>query len=79
MALENEETYKVLNSALRPLSYWYMQENIEEIAVNHPGGIWLRMRGKHAYPWHYFEDPKLTRAYLNDILYIISNTYDYAF
>ena len=79
MALENEETYKVLNSALRPLSYWYSQENIEEIAVNNPGGIWLRMRGKHAYPWHYFEDPKLTREYLNDILYIISNTYDYSF
>lgn len=77
--LDNEETYKVLNSALRPLSYWYNQENVEEIAVNHPGGIWLRMRGKHAYPWRYYDDPKLTREYLNDILFIISNTYDYSF
>lgn len=79
MPQDNEETYRVLNSALRPLSFWYTQDNVEEIAVNNPGGIWLRLRGKQAHPWHYYSDPKLTRAYLNDILYIISNTYDYAY
>ena len=73
------DTYKVLESALRPLSYWYNQDNVEEVAVDSPGGIWLRLRGRHAHPWHYYEDPKLTREFLNNIMYIIANSYDYAF
>ncbi len=77
--LSISDTYKVLESALRPLSYWYNQDNVEEVAVDSPGGIWLRLRGKHAHPWHYYEDGKLTREFLNNILYIIANTYDYAF
>ena len=27
-------SFKVLESVLRPLSYWYNQDNIEEVAVN---------------------------------------------
>ncbi len=77
--LSINDTYRVLESALRPLSYWYNQDNVEEVAIDSPGGIWLRLRGKHAHPWHYYEDPKLTREYLNNILYIIANSYDYAF
>ena len=73
------DTYRVLESALRPLAYWYNQDNVEDVAVNNPGGIWLRLRGRHAHPWHYYEDPKLTREYLTNILYIIANTYDLAF
>ncbi len=73
------DTYKVLESALRPLSYWYNQDNVEEVAVDSPGGIWLRLRGRHAHPWHYYEDTKLTREFLNNIMYIIANSYDYAF
>ena len=74
--LSISDTYRVLESALSPLSYWYNQD---KVAVDSPGGIWLRLRGKHTYPWHYYEDPKLTREYLNNILYIIANSYDYAF
>ncbi len=77
--LSISETYKVLESALRPLSYWYTQDNVEEVAVDHPGSIWLRLRGKRAYPWVEQIDPKLTREYLNNILYIIANSYDYSF
>ncbi len=73
------DTYKVLESTLRPISYWYNQDNVEEVAINSPGGIWLRLRGRHAHPWHYYQDEKLTREYLNNILYIIANSYDYAF
>ena len=40
---------EVLCSVLRPLAYWYEQENIEEVAINHPGDIWLRLRGKRAF------------------------------
>ena len=72
-------SYKVLESALRPLSYWYKQDGIEEIAVDHPGSVWLRLRGKMEHPWQEWEDPKLTREYLTDILYIIANTYGQSF
>lgn len=30
-------SFKVLESVLRPLSYWYNQDNIEEVAVNRSG------------------------------------------
>lgn len=73
------DAYRVLESVLRPLAYWYNQDGIEDIAVNNPGGVWVRLRGKHAHPWNYYEDPKLTREYLNNVLYIIANTYDFAF
>jgi len=70
---------RILNSVLRPLAYWYNQDNVEDIAINNPGGIWLRLRGKHQYPWHYYEDPKLTREYLTNVLYIIANTAELPF
>lgn len=36
-------SFKVLESVLRPLAYWYNQENIEEVAVNRSGQVWLRL------------------------------------
>ena len=42
-------SFGVLESVLRPLSYWYNQENIEEVAINHAGEVWLRLRGKRAF------------------------------
>ena len=51
-------SFGVLESVLRPLSYWYNQENIEEVAINHAGEVWLRLRGKRAYPWAMYEDKK---------------------
>lgn len=69
-------SFYVLESVLRNLSYWYTQDNVEEIAVNCPGEIWLRLRGKRAHPWACQKDPKLSRTYLNDLLHIIANTYE---
>ena len=74
-----ESMYRVLESVLRPLAYWYNQDNVEDVAVNNPGGIWLRLRGRHAHPWHYYEDPKLSREYLINLLHIIANSYNMAF
>ena len=73
------ESQRILEMALKPLSYWYTQDNVEDVAVNNPGGIWLRLRGRHANPWHYYEDPKLTREYLRNIMYIIANSQDKPF
>ncbi|MBQ8660841.1 MAG: Flp pilus assembly complex ATPase component TadA [Alphaproteobacteria bacterium] len=72
-------SFTVLESILRPLSYWYTQDNIEEVAVNRSGQVWLRLRGKRAYPWVMYKDEKLTKEYLTDLLYIIANTYELPF
>ena len=72
-------SFKVLESVLRPLAYWYNQENIEEVAINRSGQIWLRLRGKRAYPWVMYKDEKLSKEYLTDLLYIIANTYEVPF
>lgn len=72
-------SFAVLESVLRPLSYWYNQDNIEEVAINRSGQIWLRLRGKRAYPWVLYKDEKLTKEYLSDLLYIIANTYELPF
>lgn len=72
-------SFTVLESVLRPLAYWYNQENIEEVAINRSGQIWLRLRGKRAYPWVMYKDEKLTKEYLTDLLYIVANTYELPF
>ena len=73
------DSHRILEMVLKPLAYWYSQDNVEDVAVNNPGGIWLRLRGRHAYPWHYYEDPKLSREYLRNLFYIIANTQDKPF
>ena len=73
------ESQRILEMVLKPLAYWYSQDNVEDVAVNNPGGIWLRLRGRHAHPWHYYEDPKLSREYLHNLMYIISNSQDKPF
>lgn len=72
-------SFTVLESVLRPLSYWYNQDNIEEVAINRAGQVWLRLRGKRAYPWVMYKDEKLSKEYLTDLLYIIANTYELPF
>ena len=72
-------SFTVLESILRPLSYWYNQDNIEEVAINRGGQIWLRLRGKRAYPWVMYKDEKLSKEDLTDLLYIIANTYELPF
>ena len=72
-------SFAVLESVLRPLSYWYNQDNIEEVAINRAGQIWLRLRGKRAYPWVMYKDEALTKEYLTNLLHIISNTYELPF
>lgn len=67
--------YEVLQSAIRPLSSYYLKEGIEEIAINRPGEVWVRLRGKRAHPWVMEEAPHLTREYLLDIMHIVANTF----
>ena len=60
--------FSVLESVLRPLSYWYTQDNLEEVAINRAGQIWLRMRGKRAYPLLMYKDENLMKEFINNIL-----------
>ncbi|MDR1008703.1 MAG: Flp pilus assembly complex ATPase component TadA [Rickettsiales bacterium] len=69
----------VLNAALGYLANWYQQPNIEEVAIDCPGQVWLRMRGRLENPWVRQEDKKLGREYLTDIMNIIANTYEVPF
>ncbi len=73
---EQRRHFKVLESTLRHLSYWYTQDNVEEIAIDKPGEVWLRLRGRRANPWSVQKDKNLTRSYLNDIIHIVANSYD---
>ena len=57
---------EVLNSALKYLANWYMQSNIEEVAVNRAGEVWLRLRGKREIPWVMEHDKHLSKQYLTD-------------
>ena len=71
--------FEVLQSTLRYLAHWYDQEGLEEVAINRPEEVWLRLRGKRANPWISEKDKNLSRAYLTDIMYIIANTYGLPF
>lgn len=70
---------EVLDSSLKYLSNWYTQSNIEEIAINRAGEIWLRLRGKREIPWVMEPDKHLSREYLTDIMNIIANSYEVPF
>lgn len=70
---------EVLLSTLKYLSNWYSQSNIEEVAVDKAGEVWLRLRGKREIPWVMEKDKNLSRQYLTDIMNIIANSYEVPF
>jgi type IV secretion system protein VirB11 len=70
---------EVLNASLKYLANWYDQNNIEEIAVNTPGRVWLRLRGRREAPWVEERDDNISRSYLYDVINIIANTYEVPF
>ncbi|MDR2934101.1 MAG: Flp pilus assembly complex ATPase component TadA [Rickettsiales bacterium] len=72
-------SFDVLSSAMRYISKWLDLENIEEIAINKPGEICIRLAGKRTAPWVFENDADLTRDYLTDLLYIVANTYEIPF
>jgi type IV secretion system protein VirB11 len=70
---------EVLQSALRYLANWYEQPNIEEVAVDTPGQVWLRLRGRREVPWVCEDDRTLSREYLLDVMNLIANTFEVPF
>ena len=70
---------EVVLSTLKYLSNWYSQSNIEEVAVDKAGEVWLRLRGKREIPWVMEKDKNLSKQYLTDIMNIIANSYEVPF
>ncbi len=70
---------EVLLSTLKYLSNWYLQDSIEEVAVNREKEIWLRLRGKRENPWVMERDRHLSKQYLIDVINIIANSYEVPF
>ena len=70
---------EVLLSTLKYLSNWYLQSNIEEVAINKAGEVWLRLRGKREIPWVMEYDKNLSKQYLFDIMNIVANSYEVPF
>jgi len=72
-------SFVVLNSMLEHLKRWYDLSAVEEVAINNPGEIWLRLRTRGANPWVKQTDHHLSRKYLNDLMHVIANTYELPF
>ncbi|MBN2675798.1 MAG: Flp pilus assembly complex ATPase component TadA, partial [Alphaproteobacteria bacterium] len=73
------DDFIVLNAMLAPLRRWYTQAGVEEIALNRPEEIWLRLRKRRKNPWVALPDKDLTRAYLEDLFHILANTFEVPF
>lgn len=72
-------SFEVLTSTLKPISKWLDLENIEELAINKAGEIFIRLSGKRTHPWVFENDKDLSKDYLTDLLYIVANTYEIPF
>ncbi len=75
----NNDNFIVLKKILGPLSHYYENEGIEELAINREKEIWLRLRTKKENPWVCLTDRKLTKDYLSSVMFVISNTYNMPF
>lgn len=58
------------NRVLAPLSKYYLRDNIEEIAMNQPGEIWVKQKRGD---WVAEEAPELTYKYLASVCTVLAN------
>jgi len=73
-ALDNPKV-SALRSQLAPLERWFNRPEVEEIAINRPGEVWLRMR-KAVSPgefWVRHQDPALDYPFLARIAHMVAN------
>ncbi len=62
----------VLESLLKPLEEFYTPSFVEEIAINRPGEVWLRLHGARV-PWVAYQADKLSKQYLIDLIHTVAN------
>ena len=73
---ESDASKRVLEPLLEPIMQWLRIREIEEIAINRPGEIWLRLRqrNKHNEKWIARADKRLHRRHLELTIYALANT-----
>jgi len=71
-----EDEFAVLNAMLKKLTPYFTHPDVEEIALNRPGEVWLkRRRPKEGEDiWHAIVDPSLTFEYLERVFKVVANT-----
>ena len=68
----------VLESLLKPLEEFYSPSFVEEIAINRPGEVWMRLNGGRV-PWVSYSAEVLSKQYLVDLIHTVANIYERPF
>ncbi len=68
----------VLESLLKPLADFYSPSFVEEIAINRPGEVWMRLNGGRV-PWVSYHAEILSKQYLIDLIHTVANIYERPF
>ena len=78
--LQNEErdspSQSILRQVLKPIYEHLIHPNVEEIAINRPGELWLKVRKPdpvYKY-WVPVKDERLTKSYLHRVCGMMANT-----
>lgn len=73
--------FAVLNAILGKLTPYFTHPDVEEIAINRPGEVWLKRRrpkdGENI--WHPISDPDLNFDYLERVCKVVANSNDQKF
>jgi type IV secretion system protein VirB11 len=78
---EDPLQFAVLNAIIGKIKPYFTHPDVEEIAINRPGEIWLkRRRPKEGEDiWHPVMDPELNFDYLERVCKVVANTADQKF
>ena len=68
----------VLDTLIKPLEEFFLPEFVEEIAINRPGEVWMRLHDARV-PWVSYQSEKLSRQYLTDLIHTVANVYERPF
>ena len=60
----------IAEKVLTKLSKYYLQENVEEVVMNRPEQIWVKLRRED---WKCFEAPELTYDYIRKLCKVLAN------
>lgn len=73
--MDDMDSRHVILPMVKPLMHWLTIEEIEEIAINQPGEIWLRLRkpDEKGDIWVRRVDEELSRDYLLNVIYALAN------
>ena len=73
--------FAVLKAIVQKLSPYYTHPDVEEIAINQPGEVWLkRRRPKEGEDiWHPVRDPDLSFEYLERVCKVVANSNEQLF